>query len=87
MSWGINRQNHSLELDVHALLNDPSFSDFKIVCGDKTFSCHKCIVAGRSDVLKTMLMSDNWSENHKDTLKIIDFTPDIVKMVNFSIDF
>jgi hypothetical protein len=84
MSLG-SRQNHCLESDMRALFNDPSFSDFKIVCGDQTFDCHKCIVANKSDVLKTMLLSENWTENKKDTLKIEDFNPDIVKMVNFSI--
>jgi hypothetical protein len=70
-----------------ALLNDKSFSDFKIVCGDKTFDCHKCILANQSDVLKTMLLSKDWSENQEDTLKIDDFKPDVVEKVNFNIIF
>ena len=69
------------------LLNDTSFSDFKIVCGDKTFNCHKCVLANQSDVLKTMLLSKDWSENQEDTLKIEGFKPDVVEKVNFNIIF
>jgi hypothetical protein len=59
-----------------ALLKDTSFSDFKIVCGGKT-----------SDVLKTMLLSKDWSENQEDTLKIEGFKQAVVEKVNFKIDF
>jgi hypothetical protein len=69
------------------LLNDSNFSDFKIICGDQTFDCHKCILANQSDVLKTMLLSKDWSENMEDTLKIEGFEPDVVEKVNFIMKF
>ena len=43
--------------------------------------------ANQSDVLKTMLLSKNWSENQEDTLKIEGFKPDVVEKVNFNIIF
>ena len=70
-----------------SLFKDKSFSDFKIVCGGKTFDCHKCVLANQSDVLKTMLLSKDWSENQEDTLKIDDFKPDVVEKVNFIMKF
>jgi hypothetical protein len=67
--------------DMKNLLNDSTFSDFKIVCGDQTFNCHKCIMANKSEVIKTMLMLEDWSEK---TLRIKDFDPATVKGVKFS---
>jgi hypothetical protein len=82
------RQNNLIESAMSAaLLKDTSFSDFKIVCGGKTFDCHKCVLANQSDVLKTMLMSKDWSENQEDTLKIEDFKPDIIEGVNLNMNF
>ncbi len=36
------------------------FSDVVVVCQNKTFRCHKIILAGRSDVFKVMLSSKNY---------------------------
>ena len=63
------------------LLTDATFSDFKIVCGDKTFNCHKNIVANKSDVLQTMMLSKDWTENKKNTLLIEDFEPKTVEQM------
>jgi hypothetical protein len=63
------------------LLSDPTFSDFKIVCEGRTFHCHKNIVASKSDVLMTMLLSEDWTENKKDTLLIEDFISETVEQM------
>jgi hypothetical protein len=84
MSTGHGKDSKS---DKKNLLNDSTFSDFKIICEDKTFDCHKCILANQSDVLKIMLLSKDWSENQEDTLKIEGFEPDVVEKVNFIMKF
>jgi hypothetical protein len=61
------------------LLTNDTFSDFKIVCDDETFNCHKNIVAAKSDVLLQMLQSENWAENEEETWKIEDFDAETVR--------
>ncbi len=61
------------------LLSNSTLSDFEIVCDGETFSCHKSILAHKSDVLNKMLTSENWSENHKSNLTIEDSDPETVR--------
>ncbi len=57
------------------------FSDFKIVAGDQTFACHKVILANKSRVLKTMLLSEKFLESKKNELTIGDFDPEVVRLM------
>ena len=42
---------------MEALLWDPIYSDFTIVCEGKSFPCHKAILAARSETFKKMFAS------------------------------
>ena len=65
-------------------MTDDTFSDFRIICGFKTFNCHQCIVGGKSDVLQKMFLSGDWAENVDETLKIEDFDAETVRaMIHF----
>jgi hypothetical protein len=67
------------------LMTDDTFSDFKIVCDDEAFYCHKNIVAAKSDVLQQMLLSKDWSENEEETMKIEDFDAETVRAMIYYI--
>ena len=58
--------------DFAQMLADQAFSDFEIVCQDKSFPCHKAVLAARSEVFKTMLNNDG-EEAKKNCLVIEDF--------------
>jgi hypothetical protein len=63
---------------------DPNLADFKIVCEDKSFACHKSILANQSEVWKTMFSSKKWRENKDNSLKIQDFDwKTVSNMINF----
>ena len=57
------------------------FSDFRIFAGDQTFACHKAILANKSKVLKTMLLSEKFLEPKKNELTIGDFDPEVVRLM------
>ena len=58
--------------DFAQMFTDQAFSDFEIVCQDKSFPCHKNVLAARSKVFKTMLNMDG-EEAKKNCLVIEDF--------------
>jgi hypothetical protein len=41
--------------DIMPLLEEKVLTDVVVVCGERTFDCHKAILAARSKVFKTML--------------------------------
>ena len=54
---GINVEESNIQNVTDALqtlLNDPIHSDFTLVCEDKSFPCHKAILASRSETFKKM---------------------------------
>jgi hypothetical protein len=79
ISPDLESPSHAHLQTMEKLLTDNTFSDFKIICDDQTFYCHKCIVAAKSDVLQQMLLSENWSENEEETLEIKDFDVETVR--------
>jgi hypothetical protein len=79
ISPNLESPSHIRLQTMEKLLTDDTFSDFKIVCDDETFYCHKNIVAAKSDVLLQMLLSENWSENEEETLEIEDFDAETVR--------
>jgi hypothetical protein len=73
-----------LQKSLKKMMLDPDLADFKIVCEDKSFPCHKNILANQSEVWKTMFSSENWRENKDNSLEIQDFDSKTVSsMINF----
>ena len=63
------------------LLTDKTFCDFTIECGTEKFSCHKAILANRSDVFARLFSSEDWAENKENLLQIKDHDPEVVKQM------
>jgi len=53
-----NYHQGQLSQDFGLLFTSSEYADITIVCGDKTFKCHKIILASRSPVFKTMFDAD-----------------------------
>jgi hypothetical protein len=62
------------------LLNDVLFIDVNVVCQDKVFSAHKIILAGRSEVFKTML-AGQFKEAKESKIEITSFEPRVVELL------
>jgi len=61
------------------LLNNADSSDFKIICEDQTFQCHRIILANHSEVMSEMI-----KEAEDQIWTITNFKPEIVKqMIHF----
>ena len=58
-----------------------TFSDFEIICGDKSWPIHKNILALKSDVIANLFLSEHWKESKKNRLHISDFEPETVEMM------
>jgi hypothetical protein len=79
ISPNLESPSHICLQTMKKLMTDDTFSDFKIVCDDQAFYCHKNIVAAKSDVLQQMLLSKDWSENEEEAMKIEDFDAETVR--------
>ena len=66
------KRSRPLAADFSQMLNDKTFSDFEIECKEKVFSCHKTVLAARSEVFKAMLCMDG-EEAKNNRLVIKDF--------------
>lgn len=65
--------------DFSRLFSDgDQFSDVEIICGEKTFACHKSILAARSPVFKAMFYAD-MEENRENKVVIEDFGPKVIE--------
>merc|ERR1712029_263438 len=58
-------------------LNNKDFSDVVVKCGDKSFDCHKVILASHSPVFKAMLTS-NMKEKNNNEIQIDDIEPEVM---------
>lgn len=58
-------------------LNNQQFSDFQVKCEDKSFFCHRVVLASRSKVFAAMLSHD-MKEAQQGFVEIKDFTPQVV---------
>jgi len=56
---------------IETLFDTGSFSDIDIFCSDKTFHCHKCVLALHSQVFERMFQS-NMREDIDNTIEIED---------------
>lgn len=63
------------------LLTDTRFSDFTIKSGNEKFSCHKAVLANRSDVFARFFSSGGWIESEKNTFRLDSHEPAIVKQM------
>lgn len=64
--------------DFSPMLDNPVYSDIKLICGDQQFSAHRCILASRSCVFKSMLKSLRL--NVSGCLVIKDTTPAVFEI-------
>jgi hypothetical protein len=56
------------------LFSEVEFTDVKIICDDKTFKCHKSILALQSDVFKAMLYTTQCTENITGIVRVEDIS-------------
>ena len=77
--------------DIAKTFMDKEFSDIKVKCGEKTFDCHRLILAASSRVFKAMLQSE-MTEKNENMVVIEDFDSEVIFQVlqciySGSIDF
>ena len=66
------------------MLNTKKFMDFKIICEDKTFECHKAVLSSQSDVFDAMFTNMNMNEANSGEVEIEDFKADAIEtMIDF----
>ena len=66
------------------LFLDEEFSDVKIICGGKTFHCHKNVLSCQSSVFKSMLNDSDMVEAKSGEIKITDiFSVTMEKLLFF----
>jgi hypothetical protein len=75
----IPNETKSFVKDFSKLLGNPEFSDFKIVCDEVSFPCHKNILASRSDVFSAMFKMANTVENNTRSVHIKDISAKTMK--------
>ncbi len=61
---------------INSMLEERKYTDFKLVCGDRQFSCHKVVLAARSPVFDAMLSNENHLEVQKGKVNITDMDHD-----------
>jgi len=76
LSQDYHRDQHFQDLDQ--LFSSKMFADFTIRCGDKTFKCHKNILASRSPVFKAMFES-KMKENESGSVEIQNISPEVLE--------
>lgn len=70
----------SLEQDFGKLLESEEFSDFALCVGDKVFPAHKCILAARSSVFRSMFKY-NMKETQDNRVHITDMDTEVVNQM------
>jgi len=58
-----------------------NFSDVTLVCGSRTFGCHKVILAARSDVFAAMFSHADTEESKTNRVEITDVEPDTLEQL------
>ena len=82
--------SHSdISLNTHMnipLFNSETFSDVQIVLdnNEKIFA-HKCILSSRNIVFEAMLKNNSFKEAQENTIKIVDFSADVINELIFFI--
>merc|ERR1719481_303442 len=73
-----NYHQGQLSQDFGLLFTSNEYADVTIVCDDKTFKCHKIILASRSPVFKTMFDAD-MKEKEAGSVEIKNMTPEVLE--------
>ena len=71
--------------DTGELYDEKEFVDVKIVCNEKTFPCHKAVLACKSEVFKTMIRNKSLTEKQAAVMEIEekDFNSETMEQVLF----
>ena len=59
------------------------FFDMKVICNDKTFQCHKVVLASQSDVFSTMFLNMEMNEAKLGEVKIDDFKAETIETLMY----
>ena len=67
------------------LYDEKEFVDVKIICNEKTFTCHKAVLACKSEVFKTMIRNKSLTEKQAAVMEIEekDFNSETMEQVLF----
>ena len=67
------------------LYDEKEFVDVKIVCNEKTFACHKAVLACKSEVFKTIIRNKSLTEKQAAVMEIEekDFNSETMEQVLF----
>ena len=61
-------------------LGNPEFADVTLVCGAKSFPCHKAILSARSDVFAAMFSHKETTESIKNEVVLADTEPELLQV-------
>lgn len=64
-----------------SFLPDARFSDVTLVCGNRSFACHKVILSARSDVFSAMFSHSDTVEVRTNVVEIADVEPDALEQM------
>ena len=64
--------------DFSNFLTSGTYSDLQIKCADKTFSCHRVIIAAKSPVFDAMLQN-NMVEASSGTIEVRNMKPSVLR--------
>jgi len=76
----IFQQNSNLLNAMKTISGLDELHDFTIICGEEEISCHKTVLAARSEILKAMLVGDTL-ERQENKVIFKDSTPKLVKVL------
>ena len=66
----LENQISNLDTFVGKLYAEKDFADVKIVCQEKTFACHKAVLACHSEVFKTIIRNKSLTEKQAEVMEI-----------------
>lgn len=74
----------TLGVQLATALGSSDFSNVKIRCREKTFTCHKAVLVARSEVFKAMLGVSETKESETGEVDIVDMEPeDVGQLLRF----
>ena len=76
----ISDKKESCQQSMAKLLTGAKYSDFKIICEDRTFDCHKNMLANKSDIFETMF-DENWKECNTNSVTIKHFRSQTIEQM------
>lgn len=71
----------SLSDNMVTAFGNPDYADVSVVCGAKSFPCHKVILAARSDVFAAMFSHKGTTEAQTSKVEIEDTDPDTLEQL------